>query len=122
MPSRAKHICPWPGCRTIIDGDQRHCRKHTEEHRKRPSVMRKSDPFYMSAPWRRLREQVLDEQPLCEDCLLVDRVTPATEIDHVLPRASHPELELEITNCRGLCKSHHSSKTMKELNARRRGQ
>ena len=35
-----------------------------------------------SAAWRRLREQVLAEEPLCADCRLMGYVTPANQVDH----------------------------------------
>ena len=38
--------------------------------------------FYGTKVWRDLREQKLMEQPLCEECLLFDRITPATQVHH----------------------------------------
>ena len=62
--------------------------------------------------WRRLRRAYLSLHPLCEDCLLDDRTTIATEVHHVLPIESatgRPDemkrLCFDATNLRALC--HH---------------
>ena len=54
-------------------------RAHTDK-RYRNNKWRK---FYGSKLWRDLREQKLMEQPLCEECLLMDKVTPATQVHHM---------------------------------------
>lgn len=67
-----------------------------------------ADRGYGSA-WRRLRLLHLHAHPLCEDCLLEGRTTPASEVDHVTPLArggTHDD-----ANLRSLCKTHHSRKT-----------
>ena len=43
------------------------------------------DAWYRSKRWRRLREQVLREQPLCAMCLEREYVEPATVVDHDTP-------------------------------------
>ena len=70
--------------------------------------------FYWSTQWRRLRKMKLNQDPVCEECLKSDVVEPATEVDHIIPRAKRPDLELDMTNLQSLCKPHHSSKTATE--------
>lgn len=67
-----------------------------------------------SRAWRRLRLTYLSQHPLCEDCLLVDRTTPAREVHHIRPiesAAGRPEemkaLALDPRNLRALCTSCH---------------
>jgi 5-methylcytosine-specific restriction endonuclease McrA len=50
-------------------------------------------------PWRRLREQVLREEPWCTLC----GRRPSTQVDHILPLSQYPELAHERTNLRGSC-------------------
>jgi 5-methylcytosine-specific restriction endonuclease McrA len=50
-------------------------------------------------PWRRLREQVLAEEPVCRWC----RVRPSTVVDHILPRSLYPHLAHERSNLAGSC-------------------
>jgi 5-methylcytosine-specific restriction endonuclease McrA len=56
-------------------------------------------------PWRRLREQVLREEPTCYLC-----GKPATTVDHVLPLSLFPTLAHERANLRGCCRFHNLSK------------
>jgi 5-methylcytosine-specific restriction enzyme A len=67
--------------------------------------------------WTLLRQRKVRQDPLCEDCLLEGRTTPAAEVDHVIPIAKDPSLRLEISNLRSLCKSHHVRKTRRDQGA-----
>lgn len=60
-----------------------------------------------SAEWRAIRAAVLLEQPLCACCAAADRVTAATEVDHIDEDAQNNARE----NLQGLCKPCHSRKT-----------
>jgi len=53
----------------------------------------------------------LQKQPLCEDCLREGIVTPATDVDHVIPHCGNLDLFLDPTNFCSKCRSHHSRKT-----------
>lgn len=57
-------------------------------------------------PWRRLREQVLREEPVCRWC----RSRPSTVVDHILPLSRYPELAHDRTNLTGSCQPCNSSK------------
>jgi len=43
---------------------------------------------------------------MCKD---EDRVTPATEVDHIQKHDGNPELFYDIDNLQGLCPFHHRS-------------
>ena len=70
--------------------------------------------FYSSARWRRLRLVVLNEEPCCYVCTAMGITRASTQVDHSKPRRMHPELELVRENCRGMCDTHHSQKTVAE--------
>lgn len=57
-------------------------------------------------PWRRLREQVLTEEPWCRWC----GVRRSTVVDHVLPRSRYPHLAHDRTNLAGSCRPCNTSK------------
>ncbi|WP_242456866.1 HNH endonuclease [Vibrio coralliilyticus] len=60
----------------------------------------------------KLRQRVLDDEPLCRACLAAGLTTPAEEVDHILP------LHLGGTDARdnfqGLCVPCHGEKTRAE--------
>lgn len=61
-----------------------------------------ADAFYQSTPWRKLRREVLDANPLCEDCSKV----PPEVVHHIVPR-SHGGAELDKRNLAALCRACH---------------
>lgn len=107
MPLR---ICCEPGCNRLQKEPR--CPEHARSKFTRPN--RPSDPFYTHSRWRKVRAAFLAEFPLCVDCLAIGRTVPASEVDHVLPRATHPELEWDWDNFSAKCKSCHSRKTRRE--------
>lgn len=92
---------------------ERFCDAHRRGEYKRQDARRGSAHSRgYGARWRRLREQVLNREPLCRSCLLEGRVTSAAEVDHIRPKALGGGDELE--NLQPLCKHCHSAKTVLE--------
>ena len=75
----------------------RHARNWTDQQR-----------LYKTAAWRRLRTQVLLEQPFCAEAGC-DRL--ADEVHHLVKRLEDVSLFFERTNVLGLCRSHHAART-----------
>ena len=63
-----------------------------------------SRAFYNSAAWHRVRKQVLVKNPICFRC----KRAFATDVHHMLPLRERPDLALDITNLRGVCKRCHT--------------
>ncbi len=61
-----------------------------------------SDPRNTRA-WRKLRDQVVREEPTCRLRLAGICTTVSTTADHIVPVTERPDLALERTNCRGAC-------------------
>ena len=65
---------------------------------KGPKPRRRTDPFYHSTRWKKLRRYALSREPLCRDPFGEHaewrEVVSATEVDHIVPRRVRTELEL----------------------------
>jgi 5-methylcytosine-specific restriction endonuclease McrA len=75
--------------------------------------------MYNNAAWRRLRAQVLAEEPTCQ--LQLEGCTGrSTQAAHVLSVAERPDLFLERSNVVGACRScNHREASAKGGRARR---
>lgn len=86
----------------------------------RPVTRRTPAERGYDAAWRKLRAVYVAEHPLGEDCLDEGVTNPEyIEVDHVIPIAIRPDLRLELTNLRRLCRRHHKLKTDEERNSGR---
>jgi len=64
--------------------------------------------------WRRWRRWYLQSvEYICRECMRHHRVTPATEVDHIVPMSKGGE-QFDTDNCQALCHSCHSRKTARE--------
>ena len=72
--------------------------------------MNKSYDFYISKEWRAFRTRMLKQlDHICNDCgieVFGNNIT----LDHILPMSKHPDLALEPTNIRVLCRVCNSRK------------
>jgi len=64
--------------------------------------------------WQKARAAYLAKHPLCVRCEASDRVTAATDLDHIVPHKGDMVLFWVRNNWQGLCKPCHSRKTAKE--------
>lgn len=64
--------------------------------------------------WQQARKGYLAKHPLCVECEASGRVTPATDLDHVIPHKGDMALFWDRSNWQGLCRTHHSAKTARE--------
>ena len=111
MPIKPQKMCNHPGCKTRIDQGafcDKHGIKEWDKTRATPS-MRGYD-----RRWRKARTIFLSENPLCVKCLQQERLTPATEVDHVIPHKGDYERMWDKNNWQSLCKPCHSAKTRAE--------
>jgi 5-methylcytosine-specific restriction enzyme A len=100
MPTAPPHPCPrHPGILLHPRVPCPHCQQARD--RQRPEHFR----FYTSRAWRTLRAWVLEQEPICA-C-----GQPTTDVDHVLPRRTHPHLEFVRMNLQALCHACHARRT-----------
>lgn len=109
-PCRA-HACP----ALVSRADKGFCDKHAHYRHgwhKSQQGRTATERGYGQA-WRKLRGQVLArDRHLCQVCLLDGRYTPATEVDHIINKASGGTDEL--TNLQAICHACHKTKTQAE--------
>ena len=105
MPTMPPHRCT--SCGALVTGRCPVCRQQRES--RRPTA---ADRGYLSPRWRRLRALKLHRDPLCSVCAKENRITAATEVDH-LQRHNGPNDPLFWlwSNLDSKCKSCHSKKT-----------
>ena len=63
-----------------------------------------------SPTWRRLRELMLSQDPLCRTCSIAGRIALATVVDHIVP-VKAGGARFDIANLQGLCVACHNRKT-----------
>ena len=68
--------------------------------------------------WRRLREVILQAEPLCRVCLAAGVPTPASDVDHIRPLRDGGDNSRE--NLQALCVRCHEIKTARDVAARKR--
>lgn len=119
MPFQPLRPCLEPRCPALVRSGR--CQTHAHLSPARFADQRRGTATQRGygAAWRRLRDAVLREEPLCRICSEERRVEPATTVDHIIPRAAGGDDSRE--NLRGLCSYHHRKKTGAEAAAIRRG-
>ena len=53
--------------------------------------------------WQKVRAMKLAQDPLCERCKSTGRIIGASEVHHIRPLRSHPELAYDLSNLLSLC-------------------
>lgn len=138
MPARPFRICRHPGCSALVYGKVERCAQHLEaakqvsDARKRELDERRGTATSRGydVRWRRFREQWLRQHPICGDrirgrsaehsaCAATGRVTPGTDVDHIVPHSGDPALFWDEVNLQTLCRECHNRKTAQETNRKR---
>jgi 5-methylcytosine-specific restriction protein A len=114
MPLRPLHPCAHSGCPALVR-DQARCSAHTKQQKRRLDERKRPEDrqFYSTRKWREFRAYYLARHPMCEHAS--DCFRQATEVHHIQSRRDYPELTYVESNVEGLCKSHHSSETAREV-------
>ena len=123
MPSAPPKPCRQPGCPALVHSA--YCETHRRELRRDESRRRPSTTTQgYGAAWRKIRDAVLRDEPLCRACRRSGRTVLATDVDHIVPRRAGGSDKR--SNLQPLCGTCHSAKTAREDggfgNARTTGQ
>ena len=109
MPWKPKTICCYPGCNELAHGQ--YCGKHKKLMSR---IQNKKNSKIYNYQWRKASKAYLRKNPLCVHCKKEGRVTPATEVDHIIPHNCDMKLFWDKNNWQSLCKKCHSRKTALE--------
>jgi hypothetical protein len=66
--------------------------------------------LYDRIQWKRVKASQLEREPFCRACAAAGALTPAVEVDHIVPLA-RGGAAVDRSNLQSLCKRHHSIKT-----------
>ncbi len=72
------------------------------------------DSNYRTKYWRSTRRHQLSIQPLCQSCLLMNRVATASHVDHLFAWKHISEQAFRFNILQSLCNNCHSHKTALE--------
>ncbi|GIP38651.1 HNH endonuclease [Paenibacillus sp. J31TS4] len=71
--------------------------------------MKKAKPFYKSSAWLKCRAFVLErDNYLCQPCLRIKKMTPATIVHHIKTIEEAPDLALDPENQESICAACHN--------------
>ena len=125
MPAAAKRICSHQGCHALTSDKSGRCERHPRKQWAKAQGREGSttERGYGWA-WQKLRAQILQRDSyLCQAGLAEGRIESATEVDHIINKATWDALHGtpagvdDHTNLQSLCKACHKAKT--EAEARR---
>lgn len=115
MPSRPLRPCKHRGCSALVAGGKTYCPAHASEEIKwKSDAVRgnRHERGYGNA-WTKRRDHILRRDcGLCQVCKRAGRVTIATEVDHILPKAQGGTDDDE--NLQAICRACHQTKTGNE--------
>ena len=115
MATRAPRPCKKPACPHLSRDGSGWCKEHYTEPESgwwRTSKGSRQARGY-GAQWDRLRARVLArDKRLCLSCKELGIATPATEVDHIIPKSQGGTDS--ITNLQSICKDCHKVKTQRE--------
>ena len=77
----------------------------------RPSVHHKTTKQRgYGSDWKELSERYRRHYPLCEDCLKNGKITPSTQVHHIVPINEDVNLRLTWQNLAALCVTCHNAR------------
>lgn len=113
MPAALPRACSAPGCPDHAAPASSRCAGHAAAGRREIDSRRGSASSRGYGPaWARLRRRHLAMHPVCVACDADGYTTPATDVDHIIPRARGGTDH--ASNLQSLCRSCHSRKTALE--------
>lgn len=115
MTSFFTRYCSYPGCKNTAVAGKSYCSCHLRSQAKQSDMRRgtRTERGYTNT-WLRASKTFLTQHPLCIKCQEQNRITPATEVDHIIPHKGDKKLFWDQNNWQALCHECHSRKTATE--------
>lgn len=110
MPTAPPKPCRRLGCPELThDG---FCDAHKQHRWDNDRYRGTSASRGYDSEWKRVRVLALKrDKYLCQHCLAAGFVTPAKDVDHIVPLNIAPERRLDLSNLQSLCRPCHRAKT-----------
>ena len=99
----SKRLCK---CGRIVVGDCPDCKRI---YTYKPQQKRTTAERGYDSTWRKLSEWIRAVHPLCAVCQMYDKVTPATEVHHIVKVAEDASNRLNVDNLLPVCKACHKA-------------
>ena len=113
MPKAAPKPCGYPGCGVLVRDGTSRCSKHPSVNKFNDAARGSRHERGYGKEWDRARESVLKSAGgLCRACETQGRITLASDVDHVIPKAEGGT-DAE-SNLQALCHDCHSAKSKAE--------
>lgn len=110
-----QYCAPGGGAKSSNPSDDYWKRRATAAEKKLQIQVDGKKSFYESRAWQNLRYLVLRaSQGRCELCGSCKADGAVLQVDHIKPRSTHPQLELERGNLQVLCRSCNLGKSNKD--------
>ncbi len=121
MATRWHSLCRHGGCMRLAT-ERGYCDRHLSDadaHGWDPRRGNASERGY-GWKWAKLRQKVLSRDAgLCRQCIAAGRITPASDVDHIVPKSAGGSDVME--NLQALCGRCHSTKTINERRSQKGG-
>lgn len=106
MPIKPKKPCKHAGCPRLTNGH--YCDQHAKLHiNDRESAFERG----YNNGWKNASKRFLAKHPFCVECERINKLTPATVVDHIRPHRGDKILFWDESNWQPLCKKCHDRKT-----------
>ena len=117
-----KKICSYPSCNNLIDKNERYCKTHQIPKKTAPfqNAVRTNENLYSTAKWRRLKRQILKENPYCSRCGIGEKDS-VLEVHHIIPPRGAEDLFFDENNLISICQQCHRIITAQEIKDRKKG-
>lgn len=114
MPFAPTVYCGQPGCTQRVHPRIGRCDAHRRQQQREHDRLRHRLSAALRGydrQWRRLRERVLFQRPLCEDCRARGELTLSAEVHHVVKVADDWQRRLDPDNLMALCEPCHRARS-----------
>ena len=115
IPTNTK--CAQLGCPNLRSKGNTYCLEHggrdkyDTKHNNKTPERKEQIALYQTKQWDTLRQIKLSTHPLCQACLINNRVTQAQHIDHLFPWMQLSKDAFYRNVFQSLCAEHHREKT-----------
>lgn len=113
MPPRTPKACRYRGCSQTTTVRNGYCSEHQQSGWQRSSTGKTRTQRGYGASWDKQRKRIFSrDNYLCQNCLKEGKLTPATEVDHIIPKSQGGTDEDD--NLQSICIPCHRHKTATE--------